>query len=84
MDIKKLAEECWTESIVDIYDFYPSELELFAQKIIAARDAEWMAEPVGVWHQGDTEEESDFFLGNQIDDDCEHCTKLFAQPKEVK
>ena len=35
----------------------------------------------GVWHQGDTDDESDFHLGDAVDaDDCEHCTALYAIP----
>jgi len=44
MDIIKLAEECWKDSIVDIYDFYPSNLELFAQKIREAEHERCVAE----------------------------------------
>ena len=53
MDIKKLAKECGAVLFIDGEDnlycinFRPSDLELFAQKIIAARDAEWRAELVG-------------------------------------
>lgn len=37
--------------------------------------------PFGVWHQGDTEDESDFHLGDNVSaDDCEHCTALYAKP----
>lgn len=37
--------------------------------------------PFGVWHQGDTEDESDFFLGDSVDANCcGHCIELFAAP----
>ena len=71
MDIKKLAEECWKDSIVDIYDFYPSNLELFAQKLIAERDAEWMACKV-------CELEGIDLRGNN------QRIPVYAQPEEVK
>jgi len=48
MDIKKLAEECGIYSTE--YSSHACDadaLELFAKKIREARDAEWMAEPVG-------------------------------------
>lgn len=36
-------------------------------------------EPFGVWHQGDTEDESDFFLGDAIDGTCcDYCTPLYS------
>ena len=35
--------------------------------------------PFGVWHQGDTEDESDFFLGDAVEAECcGHCTNLYT------
>jgi hypothetical protein len=51
---------------------------------------EWMMKlpTFGVWHQGETDKESDFFLGDAVDAaDCSHCTRLVAippLPKESK
>ena len=40
-------------------------------------------EPFGIWHVGDTEEESDFFLYKDSGDvSCEHCIKLYTHPKQ--
>jgi len=49
MNVKKLAIDSGLVNGSDTdttYDDWEKEIELFAQKIIAARDAEWMAEPV--------------------------------------
>jgi len=51
MDIKKLTEEFLIihgEDSDGQYAVMQHDIELFAQKIIAARDAEWMADP-GAW-----------------------------------
>jgi hypothetical protein len=38
-------------------------------------------EPFGIWHQGDTDEESDFFLYKDAGDvACETCVKLYTAP----
>ena len=50
MDIKQIAIEAGLISGNDLeatYSDWEKELNLFAQKIIAARDAEWMAGLVG-------------------------------------
>lgn len=41
------------------------------------------AEPFGVWHQGDTEDESDFYLGDAVDaKDCPNCIPLYTHPSQ--
>lgn len=38
-------------------------------------------EPFGIWHQGDTSEESDFFLYADAGDvACDACVKLYTEP----
>lgn len=40
-------------------------------------------EPFGIWHQGDTEEESDFFLFKDSGDvSCPNCIKLYTAPPD--
>ena len=40
-------------------------------------------EPFGIWHQGDTEEESDFFLFKDAGDvSCPNCIKLYTAPPD--
>lgn len=52
------------------------------------RDAEQPAqqqEPFGIWHQGETEEESDFFLFKDSGDvSCPNCIKLYTSPQPSK
>jgi len=41
-------------------------------------------EPFGVWHQGDTEDESDFFLGDAVDAECcGRCIPLYLHPAPI-
>jgi hypothetical protein len=41
-------------------------------------------EPFGIWHQGDTEEESDFFLFKDSGDvSCPNCIKLYTAPPDL-
>jgi len=64
---------------VDVWLSHPHELELFAQKIIAARDAEWVAEPVCyqmILPEGDCFDKEPLFGNKTI--------PLFSKPKEVK
>ena len=82
MDIKSVLAECRIEinrqpwAKVVFYTLGDDELEIFAQKIIAARDAEWMAEPVA-YTDGDD---------NRLKWYSEEgtSTPLFCKPKEVK
>ena len=40
-------------------------------------------EPFGIWHVGDTEEESDFFLYKDSGDvSCKYCIKLYTHLKQ--
>lgn len=48
----------------------------------AAIEAAEKQEPFGVWHQGDTEDESDFFLGGAVEAGCcERCIPLYTTPQ---
>jgi len=78
LDIKKLAEECGASKHTfpegDRFIVREHELELFAQKIREARDAEWMAEPVGTYYDG----------GTSFYKTLKNRTHLYIKPKEVK
>ena len=80
MDIKKLAEESGI-CIFKEGDIRGDEgcLELFAQKIREARDAEWMAEPVAF-----ADEDGDMFSVNSHEKHGYGDIPLFAKPKGVK
>ena len=40
-------------------------------------------EPFGIWHQGETEDESEFYLYSESGDvSCPNCIKLYTQPKQ--
>jgi len=41
------------------------------------------AEPFGHWHQGETYDESEFYLGADVSGDCENCVPLYRHPKET-
>jgi hypothetical protein len=94
MDINKLAKECDAVLFIDGQDnlycinFRPSDLELFARKIKAARDAEWMVEPFGYYWNTTTSDESGIVTADEIKDypewQLEEMQPLYAQPKEVK
>ena len=83
MDITLLAKESGaneTGGVFPEYTFSIRELELFAKKIIAARDAEWMKEPVA-W----LDIENDVFRYRPPENWLpQPCIPIFAQPKEVK
>ena len=64
------------------YEFKSEQLELFAQKIIAERDKEWMAEPVAYveW----TLDEASWYLTYSKAEGNQRQEPLFKKPKEVK
>jgi len=78
MDIKKLANSIF------IHELPPtlSQIELFAQKIREARDAEWMVEPVAYveW----TLDEASWYLTYSKAEENQRQEPLFKKPKEVK
>jgi len=85
MDIKQIADECGLihmSGYVTVKYIGMEELELFAQKIKAARDAEWMAEPVGYVRK------CEYYTGSVISNDSNYyggySVPIYIQPKEVK
>lgn len=55
-----------------------SELQAFANAVLD----QVLGEPFGIWHVGETEDESDFYLYEDAGDvSCDKCIKLYA-PKE--
>ncbi len=47
-------------------------------KLLAEKES---AEPFGYWHQGDSEDESDFYLHSESGDvSCPYCVKLYTHP----
>ena len=82
MDIKQIAAECYlTHEAGDGLHAISVSLIEFAQKIIAARDAEWMVEPVAYveW----TLDEASWYLTYSKSNEREQ-EPLFKKPKEVK
>ena len=90
MDIKKLAIDCGCSGIGDDdWQFSIKELELFAQKIIEARDKEWMAEPACCVTQDQNDNPKNIAtvhtsLVPEISKVGYVLTPLYIQPKEVK
>jgi hypothetical protein len=85
MDIKKLAIESGLVSGNDLeatYSDWEKELNLFAEKLIAAYHAEWIAEPIGYVCKSENYTES------LISDNAKlwgvYTIPLYAQPKEMK
>jgi hypothetical protein len=66
------------------------ELELASEKLCDARESLRQAiaelesqEPFGIWHQGATDEESDFYLYSESGDvSCPTCIKLYTTPPQ--
>jgi len=86
MDIKKLAIESGLVggNNKDVtYAEWEKELNLFAQKIREARDAEWMAEPVGYFEHSEGADYDYCYFAYSKNSNRQQ-TPLFAQPKEVK
>lgn len=91
MDIKQIAIESGLVSGNDIeatYSDWEKELNLFAQKIRDARDAEWMAEPFGYYWKTIKQDEEGVIFGPEVKDypewQLEEMQPLYIQPKEVK
>jgi len=89
MDIKQIAAECClTHEAGDGLHAISVSLIEFAQKIIDARDAEWMAEPFGYYWSTTTFDESGIITAEEVKDYPEWQLKemqpLYIQPKEVK
>ena len=85
MDIKQLAKKYALEVFntyedeTESYVFSEGMLELFAKKIIAARDAEWMVEPAAwIDQSGYLHQDNGSRIGNYGQ------RPLFKKPKEVK
>ena len=77
--LKNLQGLCSEESgfIEQITIWTPEAIDALRQAI---EQAEKM-EPFGIWHQGATEEESDFFLFKDAGDvSCPDCIKLYTNP----
>lgn len=56
---------------------------LTAIKTLRARLSAPEPEPFGIWHQGDTYEESDFYLYKDFGDvACKTCVKLYTAPPQ--
>ena len=67
--------------------FQQSVLDQSAQAIetLRARLSAPEPEPFGIWHQGDTYEESDFYLYKDSGDvACKTCVKLYTAPPQRK
>ena len=80
--IKPFAEGCWSR-----------DLQIQAREALAATEADLGGlimcekEPVGIWHAGDTDEESDFFIFSEagdISENCTRCTKLYRAKEQGK
>jgi hypothetical protein len=87
MNIERIAEECNIFPSVNT-DITLDELNLFAQKIREARDAEWMAEPVAYLYEDSCGKyKTPMVELNTINHTYHECwvhKPLFAKPKEVK
>jgi len=82
MDVKQIAAECYlTYEAGDGLHAISVSLIEFAQKIIAERDKEWMAEPVAWINKQRPYIDSISYTKNQYA--TEHIP-LFIQPKDVK
>lgn len=79
-NIEKLAIDCGAKPAYtdrdDIFIIDVEQLEAFAKAYV-----QQSSEPFGYWHQGETYEESEFFLASESGDvSCESCIKLFTNP----
>jgi hypothetical protein len=62
-----------------------SERQNKAIETLRTRLAQPEPEPFGIWHQGDTYEESDFYLYKDSGDvACKTCVKLYTAPPQRK
>ena len=78
LDALEKQEPVW------MFDYHPyrglseslTGFPLYAKPVTATP-----AIPFGYWHQGETREESDFFLAGESGDvSCDNCVKLYAKP----
>jgi len=73
--IRRLEVSCLGLDAVD-------PLRLLVDDVVAAL-AQPEQEPFGIWHQGATDEESDFYLYSESGDvSCPTCIKLYTTPPQ--
>jgi hypothetical protein len=71
--------------IEDFGDKEQLHIQHRAIETLRARLAQPEPEPFGIWHQGDTYEESDFYLYKDSGDvACKTCVKLYTAPPQRK
>ena len=67
------------QTIAESY-YWLRQYKLLAEKAIAELESQ---EPFGIWHQGATDEESDFYLYSESGDvSCPTCIKLYTTPPQ--
>ena len=93
MDIKQIAIEAKLirgKDLETTYSDWEKELNIFAQKIIAAYNAEWIAEPVAYFQlNGRIYEQTvhpinDIKYIKEFELDMENVFPLYTKPKEMK
>jgi len=58
---------------------------LLIKALAESNSDELQQEPFGIWHEGKTEDESDFFLYKDAGDvSCDKCIKLYTAPPQLE
>lgn len=74
------VEDCWCTRPVN---WNSSPTYKHSADVISNLLAPKEEKPFGYWHQGETEDESEFFLYEDIEDsDCSRCIPLYTRKKK--